>query len=95
MCEVAVVEEAKPLSVVDGFAHHYHGGQREVIVLEQRCQFFELSAVDALVGPREAVARRHRSVRRIATLQELLLHLVDDAGTEEDAHGRLMGGEEL
>ena len=57
-------------------------------------QVFQLAAVYLLVGPGEVVAGGHGGVLGIF-LQQLALHVIDDGGREEDAHGALTAGQEV
>ena len=82
------------MPVVDGFSHHNHGGEGEVVVVHDFCQVFQLSPVNTLVGPGEVVASRHWRVGRIF-LHQLFLHIVHDGGAEKDAHGALALGEQM
>ena len=88
MCEMLVVEFGQPLTIVDGFSHDKHGGQCETVVMHDFGQVFQLPAIDFLVGPGQVVASRHGRVLGVF-LQQLLLHVIDDGGTEENAHRAL------
>ena len=59
-----------------------------MIVVDNACEVFELASEDALVWPGEVIAGGDRRVLGIF-LQELSLHVVNDGGAEEDAHGGL------
>ena len=65
MCEVLVVEFRQVLAIVNGIAYHQHGGQCEVVVVDNTCQVFQFPAIDALVGPSEMIAGSHGRVFRI------------------------------
>ena len=55
---------------------------------------FQNAAINLLVGPRQVVAGGNRRVLGVF-LEELLLDIVDDGGTEEDAHGALASCEQV
>jgi hypothetical protein len=59
-----------------------------VVVIDYAGKVFQLAAIYLLVGPRQVVAGGHGGVLGIM-LEELPLHVIDDGGGEEDAHGRL------
>ena len=83
--EMLVVEQGCVAAVVDGLAHYNHRGEGEVVFLDDAGQVLELTTVDALVGPGQVVASGDGSVSRIL-LKELCLHIIHDAGAEEDTH---------
>ena len=85
------IEFAEAASIVDGLAHNEHGGEGEVIVVDNLGQVSEYTAVDLLVGPSEVIAGGDGRVLGIFH-EELTLHIIDDGGTEENAHGGLRTG---
>lgn len=92
--EVLVVEQGSVAAVVDGLAHHNHRGESEVVVLDDAGQILELTTVDALVGPGQVVACGNGCLCRIL-LKELCLHIIHDAGAEEDAHRALTARQQV
>lgn len=75
--EVAAVQLGEALAVVDGLADHEHGGERQVIVVDDPGQVFQLSPVDALVGPCQVVAGGYGCILRVF-FHELPLHIIHD-----------------
>ena len=92
--EVFVVEFGETLTVVDGFAHDEHSGQRQVMVVNDFGEVLELTTIDFLVRPCEVVACCDRCVGRVF-LQEFSLYVIHNGGAEEDAHGALTLGEKV
>lgn len=45
MCEMLVVKFRQSLPIVDGFTHDKHGGQREMIVVNDIGEVFQFSAI--------------------------------------------------
>ena len=86
--EVFGVELGEPLAVVDGLADHNHRGEGEVVVMDDACEVFQLTAEDALVGPSKVIAGSHGSVCGVFHKQ-LALHVINDRSAEENAHGGL------
>ena len=78
----------------DGLADDEHGGEGEVVVVDDVGEIFQLAAVDVLVGPRQVVAGCDGSVLGIFH-EQLALHVVDDGGREEDAHRGLATGQQV
>lgn len=62
MGEVLVVEFGEAVTVVDGFADHEHSSEREVVVVDDACEVFELTTVDALVRPCKVIASSYGGV---------------------------------
>ena len=79
------IQLRQTLTIIYSLTYDEHGGTGEVIIVNQLGQVLELTAIDALVGPRQVVAGSDGGVLRIF-LQQFALHIVDDDGTEEDAH---------
>ena len=72
------VEFRKTLAVVDGLADDEHGGEGEMVVVNNSGEVFQLTATDALVGPGKMIAGSYGGVLRIF-LKELSLDIVDDS----------------
>ena len=94
MREVLVVELRLSLTVVDRFADYNHCCECEIVVVYDLCQVFQHAAIDLLVGPRQMVAGSHGRVLRVLR-QQLLLHVINNGGREEDAHRRLAAGQQV
>ena len=86
--EVFVVEGRETCAIVNGLAHDKHGGEGEVVVVNNLCEVFEYAAIDLLIGPGQMIAGSNGGVLRVF-LKQLALHIIDDGSREEDTHGRL------
>ena len=89
-----VVELRESLSVVDGFTHHEHRGEGEMIVVNHLGEILQLAAINLLVGPGEVIAGGDGRVFRVF-LKKFPLHIVHDGGAEEDAHCALAPGQKM
>ena len=94
MGKIFVIELGKSRTIIDGLANHEHGGEGEVVVVDDFGEVFQLAAIDALVGPGEMIAGRNGGVLGIF-LQQFALHVVDDGSRKEDAHGALATGQQV
>ena len=65
-----------------------------MVVVDDAGEVSEDTTVDALVGPGEVIAGGDGGVLGILR-QQLALHIVDDGGGEEDAHGALGACQEV
>ena len=74
--EVLGVEFGKALTIVDGLAHDEHGGEGEVVVVNNLRKVLELATIDFLIGPRKMIAGGNGRVLRIF-LKQFALHIVD------------------
>ena len=84
----------EPLAFFYGLAHDKHGGEREVVVVNNFCKVFQLATINLLVGPCQMIAGGDGRVLRVF-LEEFLLNIIDDGGRKEDAHGRLALGKQM
>ena len=75
--EMLGIELRESLTVVDSLAYDEHGGEGEMMVVDDFGEVFQLAAIDALVGPGEMIAGRNGGVLGIL-LKEFALHIVDD-----------------
>ena len=82
------------MAIVYSFANDEHGGEGEVVLVNNLGEVLQLTAVYFLVGPREVIAGSHGGVLGIFH-QEFFLHIVNDGCREEDAHGALTFGEQV
>ena len=89
-----VVESAQSLAVVYGLAHDNHGGQRELVLSDDLGQLTELTAIDALVFPRQPVAYRHGRFGGIASGKQFIPDLRGQGDREKDTHRTLMSRQE-
>ena len=94
MGEVLVVEGRETLAVVDGLANDEHRGKGEMVVVDNLGQVFELTAIDALVGPGEMITGGNGGVLWVL-LKQFSLHIVDNRCGEENAHRRLATGQQM
>lgn len=88
MSEVLGVKRREALAVVDGLAHYEHRGQRELIVVDNLGEVFQLATIDLLVWPCEMIAGGNGSVLWVF-LKEFTLHIVNNGCRQEDTHGAL------
>lgn len=82
------------MSVVDGVTHDDHGGEGEVVLFHDLRQVLQFSPVYPLVFPREMVAGGDGGGWRVV-LHQFGLHLINDRGTEKDAHRALRTGQQV
>ena len=83
-----VVEFRETLSVSDGVANDNHGGEGEMVIVNDACEVAQHAAVDALVGPCQVIAGCDGCFLGVFH-EQFVLDVVDDGSAEEDAHGRL------
>ena len=88
------IEIREALTVVDGFANDEHGGEGEVVVVDNASKVLQLTTIDFLVGPCQVVAGGNGRVLRIFH-QKFPLHIIHDSGREEDAHRALALGQKM
>ena len=60
--EVLGVELAKALTIVDGLAYDEHGGEGEVVVVDDLGEIFEYTTIDLLVRPCKMIAGSNGSI---------------------------------
>ena len=92
--EVLGVELAEAASIVDGLAYDEHGGEGEVVVVDNLGEVFEHTTIDLLVWPCEMVAGGNGGILWVF-LKEFALYIVDDGGREEDAHRTLAASQKM
>ena len=56
--EVLGVELAEAASIVDGLAYDEHGGEGEVVVVDNLGEVFEHTTIDLLIWPRKIITGR-------------------------------------
>ena len=89
-----VVELGEALTVVDGLAYDEHGGEGEVVVVDDLGEIFEYTTIDLLVRPCEMITGGNGRILRVF-LKEFALYIVDDGGREEDAHCALAASQKM
>ena len=94
MSEVLGVEFAEAASIVDGLAYDEHGGEGEVVVVDNLGEIFEYTTIDLLVRPCEMITGSDGGILWVF-LKEFTLHIVDDGGREEDAHRALAASQKM
>lgn len=72
-----VVEFGETVAVIDGLADNEHGGEGEVVVVNNLGEVLELAPIDFLIRPREVVAGGDRCVLGVF-LKEFALHIIDN-----------------
>ena len=77
MGEMFVVKGGETFAIVNGLTYDKHGGEGEVVVVDNLRKVFEDTAIDALVWPREMIAGSNRGILWIFH-QEFTLHVIDD-----------------
>ena len=77
MGKVLGVEFTQALAIVDSLADDEHGGEGEVIVVNDFGKIFQYATIDFLIWPREVIAGGYGSIFWILH-QEFALHIVDD-----------------
>ena len=92
--EVLGIELGKAAAIVDGLADNEHGGEGEMVVVDNLGEVFEDSAIDLLVRPREMIAGGNGCILGIF-LKEFALDIIDDGGAEEDAHRALATSQQM
>lgn len=83
--EAVVVEAGKAMAVVNGIAYNKEGGEGEMVVADNLGEIFQLTAIYALVFPRQLITSGYRSLWRILH-QQFPLHVLHNGGTQIDAH---------
>ena len=79
MGEVLVVEGREAFAVIDGLANDEHRGEGEVVFMDNLGQVFELTAIDALVGPGEMITSGYGGILWVL-LKQFTLHIIDNRG---------------
>ena len=92
--EVLGVELAEAASIVDGLTYDEHGGEGEVVVVDDLGEIFEHTTIDLLVWPCEMITGGDGGILWVF-LKEFALYIVDNGGREEDAHRALAASQKM